>query len=143
MEQTGQGSPEEGPESIGINDRGWWPPRAASCCGPCAAASGGLPNHLRRDRAERVPGLPGGGSGGPLRAAGLHRPPGGGNGFELARLARELHPRLHSVVLAQGDAIPAECSYAPWLEALVSEANCLDERPLLQAAVMAILGVNV
>jgi len=43
-----------------------------------------------------------------------------GNGFDLVREARKLHPKLHTVILALGDAIPAECSEAPWLEAVVA-----------------------
>jgi hypothetical protein len=42
-----------------------------------------------------------------------------GNGFELVRLAKLNHPKLHCVVLALGDVIPAEYAEAPWLEAVV------------------------
>jgi DNA-binding NarL/FixJ family response regulator len=42
-----------------------------------------------------------------------------GNGFDLVRQAREHHQQLHAVILALGDAIPAECSEAPWLEAFL------------------------
>lgn len=63
-----------------------------------------------------------------------------GNGFELARKARAFQAQLKVVVLALGDLIPAEYSDAPWLEAVVAEADfCGDQRPL-QAAVMAVMG---
>lgn len=38
-----------------------------------------------------------------------------GNGFDLVQKAREGHPHLHAVMLALGDAIPAECAEAPGL----------------------------
>ena len=63
-----------------------------------------------------------------------------GNGFDLVREARQLHPKLHTVILALGDAIPAECSEAPWLEAVVAEADFVDDQQPLRAAVMAVLG---
>lgn len=63
-----------------------------------------------------------------------------GNGFDLVREARERHPNLHTVILALGDAIPAECSEAPWLEAVVAEADFVDDQQPLRAAVMAVLG---
>ena len=63
-----------------------------------------------------------------------------GNGFDLVREVRQLHPKLHTVILALGDAIPAECSDAPWLEAVVAEADFVDNQQPLQAAVMAVLG---
>jgi DNA-binding NarL/FixJ family response regulator len=63
-----------------------------------------------------------------------------GSGFDLVRQARELHPHLHAVVLALGDSIPAECLDAPWLEAVVAEADFVDDQQPLQAAVMAVLG---
>jgi DNA-binding NarL/FixJ family response regulator len=44
------------------------------------------------------------------------------------------------VVLALGDAIPVECIDAPWLEAVVAEADFVDDQQPLQAAVMAVLG---
>lgn len=63
-----------------------------------------------------------------------------GNGFELARKAREAQPGLKVVVLALGDVIPAEYAEAPWLEAVVAEADVVaDQRPL-QAAVLAVMG---
>ena len=46
-----------------------------------------------------------------------------GNGFELARKARQLQPQLKVVVLALGDAIPVEYAEAEWLEAVVAEAS--------------------
>jgi len=63
-----------------------------------------------------------------------------GSGFDLVRQARERHPSLHAVILALGDAIPSECSDAPWLEAVVAEADFVDDQQPLQAAVMAVLG---
>lgn len=63
-----------------------------------------------------------------------------GNGFDLVQAARARHPRLHAVILALGDAIPAECIDAPWLEAVVAEADFIDDQQPLQAAVMAVLG---
>lgn len=62
-----------------------------------------------------------------------------GNGFELVRQARQNHPELHAVVLALGDSIPAECADSPWLEAVVAEADFVDDQQPLQAAVMAVL----
>jgi DNA-binding NarL/FixJ family response regulator len=44
------------------------------------------------------------------------------------------------VILALGDVIPAECIEAPWLEAVVAEADFVDDQQPLQAAVMAVLG---
>jgi DNA-binding NarL/FixJ family response regulator len=63
-----------------------------------------------------------------------------GNGFELARKARASQPALKVVVLALGDVIPAEYSDAPWLEAVVAEADVVDDQRPLQAAVMAVMG---
>lgn len=63
-----------------------------------------------------------------------------GNGFDLVKQARQSHPHLHTVILALGDAIPAECIDAPWLEAVVAEADFVDDQQPLQAAVMAVLG---
>jgi DNA-binding NarL/FixJ family response regulator len=63
-----------------------------------------------------------------------------GNGFDLVQLARQRHPDLHAVILALGDAIPVECMDAPWLEAVVAEADFVDDQQPLQAAVMAVLG---
>lgn len=63
-----------------------------------------------------------------------------GHGFDLVRQARERHPDLHAVILALGDAIPAECLEAPWLEAVVAEADFIDDQQPLQAAVLAVLG---
>jgi hypothetical protein len=63
-----------------------------------------------------------------------------GNGFELARKARDSQQGLKVVVLALGDVIPAEYAEAPWLEAVVAEADVVaDQRPL-QAAVLAVMG---
>jgi DNA-binding NarL/FixJ family response regulator len=63
-----------------------------------------------------------------------------GNGFELTRRAREHQPSLKVVVLALGDVIPAEYEEAPWLEAVVAEADIVDDQRPLQAAVMAVMG---
>ncbi|MEB3361840.1 MAG: response regulator transcription factor [Synechococcaceae cyanobacterium] len=63
-----------------------------------------------------------------------------GSGFELARKARERQPHLKVVLLALGDAIPVEHLEAPWLQAVVAEADFVeDERPL-QAALLAVMG---
>ena len=63
-----------------------------------------------------------------------------GNGFELARKARELQPQLKVVVLALGDAIPVEYAEASWLEAVVAEADFIEDQKPLEAAVMAVMG---
>ncbi|MFM7652920.1 MAG: LuxR C-terminal-related transcriptional regulator [Vulcanococcus sp.] len=63
-----------------------------------------------------------------------------GNGFELTREARSLQPDLKVVVLALGDAIPVEYSDAPWLEAVVAEADFVEDQKPLEAAVIAVMG---
>ena len=63
-----------------------------------------------------------------------------GNGFELVRLARALQPTLKVVVLALGDVIPAQYVDAPWLQAVVAEADVIGDQRPLQAAVMAVMG---
>lgn len=63
-----------------------------------------------------------------------------GNGFELARKARELQPELKVVVLALGDAIPVEYAAANWLEAVVAEADFIEDQKPLEAAVIAVMG---
>jgi len=63
-----------------------------------------------------------------------------GNGFELVRLARALQPSLKVVVLALGDVIPAQYVDAPWLQAVVAEADVIGDQRPLQAAVMAVMG---
>ena len=63
-----------------------------------------------------------------------------GNGFELVRKARELQPDLNVVVLALSDAIPVEYDSAPWLEAVVAEADIIEDRKPLEAAVLAVMG---
>lgn len=63
-----------------------------------------------------------------------------GNGFELAREARRLQPQLKVVVLALGDAIPVEYAEASWLEAVVAEADFIEDQKPLEAAVMAVMG---
>jgi len=65
---------------------------------------------------------------------------GGSNGFELARQARERQGSLKLVVLALGDVIPAEYAEAPWLEAVVAEADFINDQRPLQAAVLAVMG---
>jgi DNA-binding NarL/FixJ family response regulator len=62
-----------------------------------------------------------------------------GNGFDLVRRVRQLHPKLHCVILALGDVIPAEYVDAPWLEAVVAEADFVEDQQPLQAAVLAVL----
>ena len=62
-----------------------------------------------------------------------------GNGFELAREARSLQPDLKVVVLALGDAIPVEYNDAPWLEAVVAEADFVEDQKPLEAAVIAVM----
>jgi DNA-binding NarL/FixJ family response regulator len=44
------------------------------------------------------------------------------------------------VILALRDATPAECNEAPWPEAVVTEADFVDDQQPLRAAVMAVLG---
>ena len=63
-----------------------------------------------------------------------------GNGFDLARKAHALQPQLKVVVLALGDVIPAEYDDAPWLEAVVAEADFIGDQRPLQAAVLAVMG---
>jgi len=63
-----------------------------------------------------------------------------GSGFELARKAREAQPHLKVVVLALGDVVPAEYNEAPWLEAVVAEADFIGDQRPLQAAVIAVMG---
>lgn len=63
-----------------------------------------------------------------------------GNGFELVRLAKRNQPNLHCVVLALGDVIPAEYAEAPWLEAVVAEADFVADQQPLKAALLAVLG---
>jgi DNA-binding NarL/FixJ family response regulator len=63
-----------------------------------------------------------------------------GSGFELARLARQVQPQLKVVVLALGDAIPVEYAEASWLEAVVAEADFIEDQKPLEAAVMAVMG---
>ena len=64
----------------------------------------------------------------------------GGNGFELSRKARDLQPGVKVVVLALADVIPAEYAEAPWLDAVVAEADVVDDQRPLQAAVIAVMG---
>ncbi len=63
-----------------------------------------------------------------------------GNGFDLTRRAKEIYPDLKVVMLALGDVIPAEYEHAPWLEAVVAEADIVDDQRPLQAAVIAVMG---
>ncbi len=64
----------------------------------------------------------------------------GGNGFDLTQKARERHPELKVVVLALGDSIPVEHANAPWLDAVVAEADIIEDRKPLEAAVLAVMG---
>ncbi|MFN5116814.1 MAG: LuxR C-terminal-related transcriptional regulator [Cyanobacteriota bacterium] len=63
-----------------------------------------------------------------------------GNGYELVRKAREAWPELKVVVLALADVIPAEYTEAPWLQAVVAEADVVDDQRPLQAALLAVMG---
>ena len=63
-----------------------------------------------------------------------------GNGFELVRKARSAHPGLRAVLLALGDVIPAQYVDAPWLEAVVAEADFIGDQRPLQAAALAVMG---
>lgn len=63
-----------------------------------------------------------------------------GNGFELVRKAKLSHPKMHCVVLALGDVIPAEYADAAWLEAVVAEADFVEDQQPLKAAVIAVMG---
>lgn len=63
-----------------------------------------------------------------------------GSGFELTRKAKQLSPDLKVVMLALGDVIPAEYAHAPWLEAVVAEADIVEDQRPLQAAVIAVMG---
>ena len=63
-----------------------------------------------------------------------------GNGFELARKASERQKDLKIVVLALSDAIPVEYDNAPWLEAVVAEADIIEDRKPLEATVLAVMG---
>ena len=59
----------------------------------------------------------------------------------MARKAQELQPGLKVVVLALGDAIPVEYDNAPsWLEAVVAEADIIEDRKPFEAAVLAVMG---
>ena len=62
-----------------------------------------------------------------------------GNGYELVRKAREAWPQLKVVVLALADVIPAEYVNAPWLQAVVAEADVVDDQRPLQAALLAVM----
>jgi len=63
-----------------------------------------------------------------------------GNGCELLRLAHGIQPSLKVVLLALGDVIPAQYVDAPWLQAVVAEADVIGDQRPLQAAVMAVMG---
>jgi DNA-binding NarL/FixJ family response regulator len=63
-----------------------------------------------------------------------------GSGFELARKARDCQANLKVVVLALGDVIPAQYVDAPWLEAVVAEADFIGDQRPLEAAVIAVMG---
>ena len=63
-----------------------------------------------------------------------------GNGYELVRRAKEQHSNLKVVVLALNDEIPVEYDNAPWLEAVVAEADIVEDQKPLEAAVLAVMG---
>lgn len=63
-----------------------------------------------------------------------------GNGFQLARRAKQVRPALRVIVLALGDVIPAEYVDAAWLDAVVAEADFVEDQHPLQAAVLAVMG---
>jgi DNA-binding NarL/FixJ family response regulator len=63
-----------------------------------------------------------------------------GSGYELARKARDVQPQIKIVMLALSDVIPAEYADASWLEAVVAEADVVDDQRPLQAAVLAVMG---
>ena len=63
-----------------------------------------------------------------------------GSGFELARKARDCQANLKVVVLSLGDVIPAQYVDAPWLEAVVAEADFIGDQRPLEAAVIAVMG---
>jgi DNA-binding NarL/FixJ family response regulator len=62
-----------------------------------------------------------------------------GNGFELARKACLAQPGLKLVLLALGDVIPAQYVEAPWLQAVVAEADFSGDQRPLEAAVIAVM----
>lgn len=62
-----------------------------------------------------------------------------GNGFDLVHQAKNHQPQLHCVVLALGDVIPAEFAEANWLEAVVAEADFVEDQQPLKAAVLAVM----
>lgn len=62
-----------------------------------------------------------------------------GNGFDLVQQAKNRQPQLHCVVLALGDVIPAEFADANWLEAVVAEADFVEDQQPLKAAVLAVM----
>ncbi|MDM7960136.1 MAG: response regulator transcription factor [Synechococcus sp. WH 8007] len=63
-----------------------------------------------------------------------------GSGFDLAKKAKALQPQLKVVMLSLGDAIPVEHAEAPWLEAVVAEADFIEDQKPLEAAVLAVMG---
>lgn len=63
-----------------------------------------------------------------------------GNGYELVRKAKKNQPQLKAVVLALTDEIPVEHDNAPWLEAVVAEADIIEDQKPLEAAVLAVMG---
>ena len=63
-----------------------------------------------------------------------------GNGYELVRKAKEQYPNLKVVVLALTDEIPVEHDKASWLEAVVAEADIIEDQKPLEAAVLAVMG---
>jgi DNA-binding NarL/FixJ family response regulator len=63
-----------------------------------------------------------------------------GNGYELVRKAKKQHSNLKVVVLALTDEIPVEYDNASWLEAVVAEADVIEDQKPLEAAVLAVMG---
>ena len=120
-----------------------WRRRAACCCVPCAGVSAGSSRiTCAITEQEACLGYLAAEADDPYELLVCTDFLESGNGFDLVREARQLHPKLHTVILALGDAIPAECSQAPWLEAVVAEADFVGDQQPLRAAVMAVLGVH-
>ncbi|MFM7229977.1 MAG: response regulator transcription factor [Cyanobacteriota bacterium] len=63
-----------------------------------------------------------------------------GSGFELARKASAVCPKIRTVMLCLGDVIPAQYQDATWLQAVVAEADFIDDNKPLDAAIIAVTG---
>lgn len=63
-----------------------------------------------------------------------------GSGFELARKASAVCPKIRTVMLCLGDVIPAQYQDATWLQAVVAEADFIDDNKPLDAAIIAVMG---